>query len=753
MWNRNVLVGIALLPLLVFSQPEFPDDGPVFIDEVVPRVDIFINPDTLTWIYENVESYTEFHAVFVFNNGTIIDTMNDVGFRLRGNTSRNSQKKSFKVSFNTFEPGRKWHGLEKVNLNGEHNDPSIARSKFCWDMLKQFAIPAARSNHVRVYINNNYYGLYINTEHIDEEFVESRFGNKNGNLYKCLWPADLDYLGSNPESYKLTIGSRRVYDLRTNTEEDDYSDIAHFIDVLNNTPDNEFICEMEKIFNLEDYLKVIAIDIFTGNWDGYIYNKNNFYLYHNTATGKFEYIPYDLDNTLGIDWLDRDWGTRDMYDWQQHGDESRPLYTRIMDIPELRDQYSYYLHQLTTSFAGEALFFPVIDATRDKIAPYVINDPFYPLDYGYTYDDFLNSYNEPLGGHVAYGLKPYVQVRESSNLAQLVLNDINPIVKYITYPYLIPGQDFIITAFVEDEDDSPDVKLLFKKDNGSTQSVFMYDDGEHEDDQAGDKIYGGIISGITNTTALEFQVSAEDNFGYTSTKPCEPIAIALIPSENPALFINEFMASNDSAITDESGEYDDWIELYNGDDSPVWLGDKFLSDNLNNPDKWQMPDITLQPGEFILFWADDDPEQGNRHTNFKLNEAGEEIGIFDSETTNFYPLDSIVFGNQSPNVSYGRDPDGAELWKFYTVITPGFTNTSGAATGEIDFDNLLRVYPNPVSGERVYLGEKMNVKLYNTIGELILAKENIDQIDIHQVLPGLYLMINEKNQSVKLIIQ
>jgi hypothetical protein len=753
MWNRNVLICLLLLPLFSFSQPEFPDNGAVFVDEVVPRADIFINPDTLEWIYDNVESYQEFHAVFIFNNGASIDTMNDVGFRLRGNTSRYSQKKSFKVSFNTFEPGRKWHGLEKLNLNGEHNDPSVVRAKFCWDLLRQFDIPAPRSNHVQVYINDNYYGLYINAEHIDEAFVESRFGNNDGNLYKCLWPADLNYLGSNPESYKITAGSRRVYDLRTNIQEDDYSDIANFINVLNNTPDNDFICEMEKVFNLEDYLKVIAIDIFTGNWDGYIYNKNNFYLYHNTATGKFEYIPYDLDNTIGIDWLDRDWGKRDMYDWEQHDGEFRPLYTRVMAIPELRDQYSYYMNELTTEITNEDLYFPVIDATRTKIAPYIINDPFYPLDYGYTYTDFLTSYIAPLGGHVAYGLKPYVHVRDSSNLSQLVLNNINPVIKYIDHSYLIPGQVFYVTAFVEDEDNTPEVKLIFRINNSSVQSDFMYDDGEHDDKQAGDKIYGGMISGITSNTYLEFQVSAVDNFGYTSLKPCEPVLISLVPSLNPELFINEFMASNDSAIADEYGEYDDWIELYNGDNISVWLGDKYLSDNLSNPNKWQMPDITLQPGEFVLFWADNDPEQGIKHTNFKLNEAGDDIGLFDSEATGFYTLDSVIYGTQSVDLSYGRNPDGGALWKFYTVITPGFSNTSGAATGEYYFVNLLYVYPNPVRVDKVYLGEKMDVKLYNSTGELILTGEQIDQIEVNQFQPGLYLIINDKGQSVKLIVQ
>ena len=159
------------------------------------RIDITINPDTLDWIYNNPESDIEFHAVFVFDNGTVHDTIDPVGFRLRGNTSRYSKKKSFTVSFNTFTSGGKYYGVEKLNLNGEHNDPSVMRSKLMWDIMRKWQIPAPRANHVQVYINGNYYGLYINVEHIDEEFAQSRFGNKDGNLFKCLYPADLVIAG------------------------------------------------------------------------------------------------------------------------------------------------------------------------------------------------------------------------------------------------------------------------------------------------------------------------------------------------------------------------------------------------------------------------------------------------------------------------------------------------------------------------------------------------------------------------------
>lgn len=189
----------SLIVLLLFagaflrSQPLFPENGQLYTDTVVPAVYITIPSDTLAWIYANPYSDREFRATFVFDNGTIRDTIQPVGFRLRGNTSRASRKKSFKISFNTFTDGGKYHGIEKMNLNGEHNDPSVMRSKIMWDILRKWNIPAPRANHVRVYINGSYYGLYINVEHIDEEFVKSRFGNNDGNLYKCLYPADLNY--------------------------------------------------------------------------------------------------------------------------------------------------------------------------------------------------------------------------------------------------------------------------------------------------------------------------------------------------------------------------------------------------------------------------------------------------------------------------------------------------------------------------------------------------------------------------------
>ncbi len=744
---------LFLTPLCAFSQPNILPEDEVFVDDVVPRIDITVNPDTLVWLYENVESNQEFHATFVFNNGSITDTIENIGFRLRGNTSRYSAKKSFKVSFNKFEAGRKWNGLEKLNLNGEHNDPSVIRAKLCWDMVSDFGLAGSRSNHVELYINGNYHGLYINVEHIDEEFVKSRFGNNDGNLYKCLWPADLDYLGSDPDLYKVWHGDRQVYALKTNTTANDYSDIAHFIDVLNNTPDNEFACEIEKVFNINDYLKIIAIDVFTGNWDGYIYNKNNFYLYNNTETGKFEYIHYDLDNTLGIDWIGRDWGERNIYDWQQHGDNVRPLYTRVMENQELKDRYSFYFNMLITEYIVPTVFEAYANQIKITNLPYVEDDPYYPLDYGYNVDDYLDSYYEDLGGHVDYGIFPYINTRRANASFQLELNDIPPVIKYLTNNQPTPGGDLVISAFVEDEDAFPEVLVSYSVNSGSTLTKQMFDDGNHFDGEAGDKRFGAVLSNFQMNTTLEFQIVANDNAGNTSTYPCEPNVVELTASLNPKLYINEFMASNDSTIADEFDEFDDWIEIYNDDNGPVWLGEKYLSDNIDNPDKWQLPDVTLEPGEFVLIWADDDPEQGAYHTNFKLDMSGEEIGLFDSEITGYYLLDSITFQEQITDVSMGRKPDGSENWMYLTNTTPGYSNELSSTIEYQSGMNSFNVYPNPATGDKLFFDKPLSFTLYSFSGVPISTMENSSILNISVLKPGLYFIVTTKGETAKIIIK
>jgi hypothetical protein len=138
--------------------------------------------------------------------------------------------------------------------------------------------------------------------------------------------------------------------------------------------------------------------------------------------------------------------------------------------------------------------------------------------------------------------------------------------------------------------------------------------------------------------------------------------------------INEFMAKNETCIADETGKFEDWIEIYNASDTTIALTGYFLTDDLTEPQKWAFPDTSLESGQFLLIWTDDNPEDGPLHTNFKLSGSGEEIGLSDSTAL----IDSVIYGEQQNDVSCGRSPDGQDAWYYFESPTPNASNRSDA---------------------------------------------------------------------------
>ena len=141
------------------------------------------------------------------------------------------------------------------------------------------------------------------------------------------------------------------------------------------------------------------------------------------------------------------------------------------------------------------------------------------------------------------------------------------------------------------------------------------------------------------------------------------------------LFINEFMASNDTQNTDEYGEYDDWVEIFNGGTTTVDLGGYFISDDHEIP--VQIPTgapgkTMVEPGGFILLWFDNTPEQGPLHIAYKLSSAGDAIHLYDVDGVT--RMDSYSFSHQTTDVSEGRESDGDEKWIFFDLPTPGQSN-------------------------------------------------------------------------------
>ena len=159
------------------------------------------------------------------------------------------------------------------------------------------------------------------------------------------------------------------------------------------------------------------------------------------------------------------------------------------------------------------------------------------------------------------------------------------------------------------------------------------------------------------------------------------------------LVINEFLASNDTYGRDETGDTDDWVELYNGGSETVNLTGMFLTDDLTDTDKWMFPAVLLAPGERLIVWCDDDRGQGPLHASFKLGASGEEIGLFAPLAFGNGAVDTVVFGSQTTDVSLGRYGDGGDTW---VIQDPPTFNAANAETTGLtpELPSVVVLHPN-----------------------------------------------------------
>ena len=169
---------------------------------------------------------------------------------------------------------------------------------------------------------------------------------------------------------------------------------------------------------------------------------------------------------------------------------------------------------------------------------------------------------------------------------------------------------------------------------------------------------------------------------YTDFAPAQDIV------DPPELVINEFLAGSDTCCDDGNGEMEDFIEIYNPGDEAVDIGGLWIADNLDDPSDWeQIPttDVTtttVAAGGHIVIWADEDQgSQGILHTvDVKLSAGGEDIGLIFVSGADTVFVDSLSFGAQADDISYGRYPDGSENWEFFNTPTPGTTNQTNPQT-------------------------------------------------------------------------
>ena len=483
---------LFFLLLLLFEKLSFSQSGlHVFDESYVHTISIYIHQtnfwDTLSQRYlESIDKgplpiYALGNNPFLLSDSTTIDgvRIDSVGVKQKGYYSNwaagNSLKKPLKISFNEFNSTRKYDGLKDINLSNCFQDPTMMHDALSYRMMRETGIAAPRTSYANVYINDSLWGLYLIVEQINKTFLKDHFGDDSGNLYKVK-QSDLRSVDTALSAYKSQ------FEKKTNEKADDWDDLMLLIKKINSTSYFVYDDTMKNYLNLQQFIKVLAMDVSLNNWDAYLDDGRNYFLYHNPSDHLFYWIPWDYNLAFSA---------QDYQIMLPITRDRKPLIKKILNNQALKEMYFAALCQLHQDIFTLDKQESYIDSMVGMIASSVHRDP----NYFYSFHQFVQSITTGIPDSVevspglkeprfSKGLKAYFSEKNKYIAGELMNeNDtclsLHPIPKNIDQEKIQlfpnPATDYLF--FVSDSSLKDGTKILITGDSNRFVSTQIIRDG------------------------------------------------------------------------------------------------------------------------------------------------------------------------------------------------------------------------------------------------------------------------------------
>lgn len=670
-----------------------------------------------------------------------------VGVSFKGQTSYqmsgNSEKKSFSIKMDSFVPGQSLMGYSTLNLNNSFDDNSMMREFLYLHFISRH-IPAAKCNYVRLYLNDEYWGIYPNVEQLNNDMMEEWFLSNNGTRWRADAPsgttgggpgggpqwgdgtAALNYNGSAQSDYD------EYYTLKSTSVNNPWDVLIETCDVLNNTALANLPLQLPAVMDVDRALWFLACEIAFSDDDSYVYKgKMDYYLYWENETGRITPLEFDGNSILGQQAIT--WGP--FY----HADNvNYPLLNRLMQVPEYRQRYLAHLLTIIAEMLDPAITSEFISTWSTVLGPEVQNDP--KIDF--TYNQFTSELTV---------LQTRLNARRTTlnsntevNTTGAVIADVETHSEAGTWADITSSEAAEITATVSSKEGVATVYLHY-----SNQLVGNFTRVEMT--AAGANAYTAFIPAMAAGTVVRFYLEAVEA-NAAGTRTYAPVGAEhdvyyyhVLPMWAVAsdVVINELQAANSQTQADEAGEFDDWIELYNKGTQAVDLTGYYITDNEWNLTKWEIPDGTLlQPDAYLIIWADEDSIQGTYHANFKLSATAESLTLLNGEGL---IADQVDFSNLESDQAFARNPNGTGSFVIQAP-TFAFNNEEVSVQEKAELSNVF-IYPNPTQGE-LFLStqeaEQAHVTVYDLRGAAVHSEwmfgSGVHQMDLNALAPGMYIL-------------
>lgn len=319
----------------------------------------------------------------------------NVGIRYKGNSSLSSAyqagngKLPFRIKFDYYADefpeitGQTFYGFSDLSLSSNYADQSFMREKVATDLFREFGIAAPQSAFYELYVDYGegpvYFGLYTFVEVVFDAMLASQFGSGRGNCYKP------DGDGAAWSSATFNIAD---FEKKTNEVAGDWSDIQSVYDALHastrNSDLSQYQRDLEAVFDVNLFLKYLAVNTTIQNWDTYGRMTHNYYLYNNPSNNLISWIPWDNNEAF----QEGKMGGSLTFEMNDADLENWPLISYLIDIPAYRATYDTYIDNFIHTTFDPTKMQVQYNAMKNLIQSSVNKE-----NSGYTYLTGTNSFD------------------------------------------------------------------------------------------------------------------------------------------------------------------------------------------------------------------------------------------------------------------------------------------------------------------------------------------------------------------------
>jgi hypothetical protein len=442
------------------------------------------------------------------------------GIRYKGNSSYFNVRKNdysklpFNIDVNETDKEHKLPGgYDKLKLSNVFRDPSFLREVLSYDVANRFMV-SPRSNFVRVFINDKYFGLYSNTESVDDELFEKFFDEDEGVLFKCdpNWKhktpssckegdkSSLEYLGQDSVCY---MGK---YEIKTDYG---WKELIKLTDILNNKPE-----KIEEILAVDEALWMLAFNIVLVNLDSYTGRFcHNYYLYQDKK-GIFHPIVWDMNLSFGgfrYAGLGKPLGLEDMqtlspFTHYKQQNEKRPLITQLLSKPLYRKIYAAHIKTITEEYFADSTYLRQAMYLQSIVEPYVKADK----NKLYDYEGFKKNIHETAKADKVsiVGISELMEARTEYLLNHPVISKKQPQIDQMSYEY--DGDNYTFTVRMVGATNG----WLFYRygDEGAFKKMAMNDAGKEGDTTADDSLFSAKLPKLKDEDEVQYYFVAENDY-------------------------------------------------------------------------------------------------------------------------------------------------------------------------------------------------------------------------------------------------